>query len=155
MPRFGSYALVISRRNHLDLEKLGKATPRLLSGLNQAQAGDFVLLIRSVRIRDEAISNDVHVVHEPRPNNRHSPLHAVMKPASYPFMDEATQRHHSTDKGVPRCVLLGIGIWLDPQAVTYQGDSTLEQLSSPGLGLEEVLERGGRRLGRMLLLLEL
>jgi hypothetical protein len=57
------------------------------------------------------------------------------------------------DKGVPQCVLLGIGIRLDPQAITHRGDSALEQLSPPGLGLEEVLERGGRRLGRMLLLL--
>jgi hypothetical protein len=48
MPRFGSQALVISRRNHHDLEKLGKATARLLSGLDQVQAGDFVLLIRPV-----------------------------------------------------------------------------------------------------------
>jgi hypothetical protein len=31
----------------------------------------------------------------------------------------------------------------------------LEQLSLPGLGLEEVLERGGRRRSRMLLLLQL
>jgi hypothetical protein len=46
MPRFGSQALVISRRNHLDLEKLGKVTPRLLSGLDQGQAGDFILLVR-------------------------------------------------------------------------------------------------------------
>jgi hypothetical protein len=28
-------------------------------------------------------------------------------------------------------------------------------LSPPGLGLKEVLERGGRRMGRMLLLLQL
>jgi hypothetical protein len=48
MPRFGSQALVISRRNHLDLEKLGKATPRLLSGLDQVQADDFVLLFHPV-----------------------------------------------------------------------------------------------------------
>jgi hypothetical protein len=43
----------------------------------------------------------------------------VMKPASYPLTDEAAQRHHPTDEGVPRGVLLGIGIRLDPQAVTY------------------------------------
>jgi hypothetical protein len=79
----------------------------------------------------------------------------VMQPASYPLADEAAQRHHLTDKGVPQCVLLGIGIRLNPQAITYQSDSTLEQLSPPDLGLEEVLERGGRRLGRMLLLLQL
>jgi hypothetical protein len=59
------------------------------------------------------------------------------------------------DKGVRRHVLLGIGIGLDPQAITHRGDSTLEQLSPPSLGHKEVLERGGRRLGRMLLLLQL
>jgi hypothetical protein len=57
------------------------------------------------------------------------------------------------NKRVPRRVLLGIGIGLDPQAVAHRGDRTLEQLSSPGLSLEEVLERGSRRLGRVLLLL--
>jgi hypothetical protein len=31
----------------------------------------------------------------------------------------------------------------------------LERLSPPSLSLEEVLEQGGRRLGRMLLLLQL
>jgi hypothetical protein len=36
MPRFGSQALVISRRNHLNLEELGEATPRLLSSFDQA-----------------------------------------------------------------------------------------------------------------------
>jgi hypothetical protein len=44
------------------------------------------------------------------------------------------------DEGVPRGVLLGIGIGLDPQAITYQGNSALEQLSLPSLGLEEVLK---------------
>jgi hypothetical protein len=78
-----------------------------------------------------------------------------MQPASYLLTDKATQRRHPANKRVPRCILLGIGIGLDPQAVTHRGDSTLEQLSPPGLGLEEVLERGGRRLGRMLLLLQL
>jgi hypothetical protein len=69
-------------------------------------------------------------------------------------MDEATQRRHPENKRVPRRVLLGIDIGLDPQAITHRGDSTLEQLSLPRLGLEEVLERFGRRLGRMLLLLQ-
>jgi hypothetical protein len=64
----------------------------------------------------------------------------VMQPALYPLADEAAQRHHPTDKGVPRCVLLGIGIGLDPQAITYRGDSTLVQLSRPSLGLKKVLE---------------
>jgi hypothetical protein len=63
-----------------------------------------------------------------------------MQPASYPLADKTAQRHHPTDEGVPRGVLLSIGIELDPEAVTYRGDSTLEQLSPPGLGLEEVLE---------------
>jgi hypothetical protein len=63
-----------------------------------------------------------------------------MQPALYPLADEAAQRHHPTNKGVPRCVLLGIGIGLDPQVITHRGDSTLEQLSPLGLGLEEVLE---------------
>jgi hypothetical protein len=64
----------------------------------------------------------------------------MMQPASYLLMDEVAQRHHLTDKGVPWRVLLGIGIGLDPQAVTHRGDGTLEQLSPPGLSLEEVLE---------------
>jgi hypothetical protein len=34
MPKFGSQTLVIGRRNHLDLEELGEATPRLLSGFD-------------------------------------------------------------------------------------------------------------------------
>jgi hypothetical protein len=59
------------------------------------------------------------------------------------------------DEGVPRGDLLSISIGLDPQAITHRGDCTLDKLSSPGLGLEEVLERGGRRLGRLLLLLQL
>jgi hypothetical protein len=78
-----------------------------------------------------------------------------MQPASYLLTDKAAQRRHPTDKGVPQRILLGIGIGLDPQAITHRGNSTLEQLSLPGLGLEEVLERGGRRLGRLLLLLQL
>jgi hypothetical protein len=77
----------------------------------------------------------------------------MMQPASYLLTDKATQRRHSVNKRVPRRVLLGIGIGLDPQAITHRGDRTLEQLSPPGLGLEEVLERGSRRLGRVLLLL--
>jgi hypothetical protein len=64
----------------------------------------------------------------------------MMQPASYPLADEAAQCHHSTDEGVPRGVLLGISIRLNPQVVTHRGDSTLEQLSPPGLGLKEVLE---------------
>jgi hypothetical protein len=78
-----------------------------------------------------------------------------MQPASYPLADEAAQRYHLTDEGVPQGVLLGISIRLDPEAITYRGDSALKQLSPPGLSLEEVLEQGGRRLGRLLLLLQL
>jgi hypothetical protein len=79
----------------------------------------------------------------------------MMKLASYPLADEAAQRHHPTDEGVPQGVLLGIGIGLNPQSIKYQGNSALEQLSPPSLGLEEVLERGDRRLSRLLLLLQL
>jgi hypothetical protein len=78
-----------------------------------------------------------------------------MQPVSYLHADEAAQRRHPLNKRVPWRILLSIGIGLDPQAVTHRGDGTLEQLGPPGLGLEEVLERGGHRLGRMLLLLQL
>jgi hypothetical protein len=140
MPSFGSQALVVGRWDHLDLEKFCKVTPGLLSGLDQVQAGNFILLVCPVWIRDEAISDEVHVVLEPRSNDYPGPLHAVMQPASYLLTDEAAQRRNPTDKGVPRRVLLGISIGLEPQAITHRGDSTLEQLSPPGLGLEEVLE---------------
>jgi hypothetical protein len=76
--QFGSQALIISRRDHLDLEKFCKATPRLLSGLDQVHAGNFILLVRLVWIHDEAISDEAHVILEPRPNDRHDPLHTVM-----------------------------------------------------------------------------
>jgi hypothetical protein len=56
-----------------------------------------------------------------------------MQPASYPLVDNAAQRHHPTDEEVSWGVLLGIGIGLDPEAITYRGDSALEQLSPPGL----------------------
>jgi hypothetical protein len=79
----------------------------------------------------------------------------MVQPASYLLTDEATQRRHSTNKRVPWRILLGIGIGLDPQAIAHRGDCTLEQLSPPSLSLEEVLERGSRRLGRVLLLLQL
>jgi hypothetical protein len=78
-----------------------------------------------------------------------------MQAALYPLTNEAAQRHHSTDEGVPRGVLLSVGVELDPQAVTYEGNGALKQLSPLGLSLEEVLERGGRRLSRLLLLLQL
>jgi hypothetical protein len=79
----------------------------------------------------------------------------MMKPASYPLTDEAAQCYHLTDKGVPRGVLLSVDVGLDPQAVAYGGNGALKQLSSLGLGFEEVLERGGHRLSRLLLLLQL
>jgi hypothetical protein len=63
-----------------------------------------------------------------------------MQPVSYLLADEATQRRYPANKRVPWRVLHSIGIGLDPQAVTHRGDSTLEQLSPPGLSLEEVLE---------------
>jgi hypothetical protein len=37
-----------------------------------------------------------------------------MQPSSYLLADEAAQRRHPMEKGVPRRVLLGIGIGLDP-----------------------------------------
>jgi hypothetical protein len=79
----------------------------------------------------------------------------MMQPASYLLADEATQRRHPANERVPWRILLGIGIGLNPLAIAHRGDHTLEQLSPPGLGLEEVLERGSRRLGRVLLLLQL
>jgi hypothetical protein len=56
-------------------------------------------------------------------------------------------------EGVPRRVLLGVGIGLDPQAVAHHSDGTLEQLVPPNLGLKEGLKRGGGRLDLVLLLL--
>jgi hypothetical protein len=44
------------------------------------------------------------------------------------------------DEGVPRGILLGVGVGLDPQAITYGGNGALKQLSPPSLGFEEVLE---------------
>jgi hypothetical protein len=44
------------------------------------------------------------------------------------------------NKRVPRRILLSINVELDPQAVAHRGNRTLEQLSPPCLGLEEVLE---------------
>jgi hypothetical protein len=35
MPSLGSQALIVGRRDHLDLEKFFKVTPGLLSGLDQ------------------------------------------------------------------------------------------------------------------------
>jgi hypothetical protein len=84
-----------------------------------------------VWIRNEAISNKAHVILKPKLDDRHGPLHAMTQPASYLLADKATQRRHSANKRVPR---------RDPQAIAHQGDRNLEQLSSPGLILEEVLE---------------
>jgi hypothetical protein len=63
-----------------------------------------------------------------------------MEAASYPPMNEATQRHNPTDEGIPWGVLLNVSVGLDPQAIAYGGDGALKQLSPLGLGLEEVLE---------------
>jgi hypothetical protein len=68
-------------------------------------------------------------------------------------MYKATQRRHLAHEGVPQHVLLGVGIRLDPQAVTHHGDGAFEQLVPPDLGLKEGLKRGGGRLGLALLLL--
>jgi hypothetical protein len=64
----------------------------------------------------------------------------MMQPASNLLADEATQRRHPANKRVPWRILLCIGIRLDPQTVAHRGNHTLEQLSPPGLSLEEVLE---------------
>jgi hypothetical protein len=64
----------------------------------------------------------------------------MMKAASYPLSDKASQRHHPADKGVPRGILPSVGVGLDPQAIAHRGNGALEQLSPLGLGLEEVLE---------------
>jgi hypothetical protein len=77
-----------------------------------------------------------------------------MKAASYPLSDKATQRHHPADERVPRGILLSVSVRLDPQAVTHGGDGAMEQLSPLGLGLEEALEGGGRRLSHLLFLLQ-
>jgi hypothetical protein len=63
----------------------------------------------------------------------------MMQAASYPLVNEAAQRHHPTDEGVPQGVLLSVGVGLNPQAIAYRGDGSLKQLSPLGLGLEEVL----------------
>jgi hypothetical protein len=77
-------------------------------------------------IHNEAISDEAHVILKPRPDDCHGPLHAMMQPALYLFADEATQRRHPANKRVPRRVLLGIGVRLDPQAIAHRGDRTLE-----------------------------
>jgi hypothetical protein len=64
----------------------------------------------------------------------------MMQPASYLLMDEGAQRRHLANKRVPWRILLGISIGLDPQAIAHRGDRTLEQLSLPDLGLEEILK---------------
>jgi hypothetical protein len=63
-----------------------------------------------------------------------------MKAAPYPLSDKAAQRHHSANEGVPRGILLSVGVGLDPQAIAHGGDGALKQLSPLGLGLEEILE---------------
>jgi hypothetical protein len=78
-----------------------------------------------------------------------------MQRASYLFMDKATQRYHPVYERVPWRILLGIGVGLNPQAIAHQGDRALEQLISSDLSLEEGLKRGSRRLGFMLLSLQL
>jgi hypothetical protein len=77
----------------------------------------------------------------------------MMQSTSYLLTDKVTQRCHPANKRVPWRILLGIRVELNPQAIAHRGDRTLEQLSPPGLGLKEVLERGSHRLGHVLLLL--
>jgi hypothetical protein len=64
----------------------------------------------------------------------------MMQPASNLLADKATQRHHPVNKRVPWCILLGIGIGLDPQAIAQRGNHTLEQLIPLDLSLKEVLK---------------
>jgi hypothetical protein len=45
MPRLGSQALIVGRRDHLDLEQLRETTPGLFRSLDQFQAGCLVLLV--------------------------------------------------------------------------------------------------------------
>jgi hypothetical protein len=63
-----------------------------------------------------------------------------MKATSYPLSDKVAQRHHPADEGVPRGILLSVGVRLDSQAVAHGGNGALKQLSPLGLALEEILE---------------
>jgi hypothetical protein len=47
-------------------------------GLDQVQAGRFILFVSPVWIRDEVIRNEAHAILKPRPDDRHGPLHAMM-----------------------------------------------------------------------------
>jgi hypothetical protein len=53
MPRFGSQALIVSRREHLVLEQPRESTPKLFCSLEQPQAGHLVLLLILGRVRGE------------------------------------------------------------------------------------------------------
>jgi hypothetical protein len=64
----------------------------------------------------------------------------MMQPALDLLADKATQHRHPAYERVPWCILLGIGIRLDPQAITHRGDYALEQLILPILSLEEGLK---------------
>jgi hypothetical protein len=64
----------------------------------------------------------------------------MMKRAPYLLADEATQRRHLAHEQVPWCILLGIGVRLDPQAIAHYGDRALEQLIPSDLGLKEGLK---------------
>jgi hypothetical protein len=79
----------------------------------------------------------------------------MMEAVTYLLPGKAAQRRHPTDKGIPRNIFPGVGVRLDPQAITNDGDRTLEQLGPPGLGFEEALEGIGRRLGHSILPLQL
>jgi hypothetical protein len=79
----------------------------------------------------------------------------MVQRAPYLLVYKVTQCRHLAHKGDPRCVLLGVSIRLDPQAVAHHGDGALEQLVPPDLGLKEGLKRGGSCLGLALLLLQL
>jgi hypothetical protein len=67
-----------------------------------------------------------------------------MEVVPYLLPGKAAQRRHPKDEGVPQNIFPGVGVGLDPQAVTHGGDHALEQLGPPGLGFEEALEGVGR-----------
>jgi hypothetical protein len=78
-----------------------------------------------------------------------------MEVVPYLLPGKAALCYHPTDEGVPQNIFPGVGIGLDPQAITHGGDRVLEQLGPPDLGFEEALERVGRRLGLSILPLQL
>jgi hypothetical protein len=64
----------------------------------------------------------------------------MVQRAPHPLAYKVAQRHHLAHKEVPRCILLIVGIGLNPQFVAHYGDGALEQLVLPDLSLEEGLK---------------